>query len=195
LRNAQNQANSAYNTAANTGAELGADANAIGSSVTPLLTSEMLHPEGLGQAGIAAETGAALGGAGGADAGIVGQANQRAAVSRNAGGFQAALDDASRNRMKAAAGASEGIESQNENLKQQQQQEGASGLERMYGTDTSGMLESQGQEANDINSEVNAGNSGWLQDTMGILGDINGIGGTGANNLGGKLLSKIPGLK
>lgn len=185
MRNAQNQASNAYQTASGTAADLGAEAQGIGANVTPFLTDEMLHPQGLGQTGIAAETGAALGGAGGAASGLTGVANQRAAASRNSGGFQAALDDAARSRMKAAAGASEGIQAQNENLKQTQQQEGAGGLEKMYGVDTSGMLQSQGQEANDINAEVNAGKSGWLQDTMGVLQGLGGIAsGAGAMGIG-----------
>jgi hypothetical protein len=39
----------------------------------------------------------------------------------------------------------------------------------MYGTDTSGMLESQGQEANDINAEFNASKYGWLQQAQSII--------------------------
>lgn len=184
MRSAANQASSAYNQANNTAAGLGAEASGIGSNLTPFLTSEMLHPEGLGQAGIAAETGAALGGAGGAASGLTGQAAQRAAVSRNSGGYQAALDDAARQRSKAAALGSEQIQSQNENLKQQQMQQGASGLERMYGTDTSGMLNAMNQEHEDVNSEVNANNSGWLQNTMGILGTLGKLGqGAGAMGL------------
>jgi hypothetical protein len=183
MRSAVGQASNAYNNATNTAAGLGADANAISSTTTPFLTQEMLHPQGIGQAGLSAETAAAMGGAGGADAGIVGQAAQRAAASRNAGGFQAALDDASRNRTKAAAGASEGIQAQDENLKQQQQQEGAAGLEKMDQIDTSGMLQSQGQEAGDINSEVNANNSGWLQNATGIMSAL-GQGAMGAGMMG-----------
>jgi hypothetical protein len=164
MRDAVDQAKSAYNQATNTAATLGGQAQNIGSQITPFLTQEMLHPQGLGQEGIGAETGAALGGAGGANAGLVGQAMQRAGASRNAGGFQAALGDAARERTKAAAGASEGIMAGNENLKQTQRQEGERGLQGMFGTDTSGMLSSQGQEANDINAEVNANKTGWLQD-------------------------------
>jgi hypothetical protein len=174
MRSAVNQASNAYNQANNTSATLGGEAQGIGANLTPFLTQEMLHPQGLGQQGITAETSAALGGAGGAMSAFNGEAAQRAGASRNAGGFQAALDDASRQRMKAAAGSSEGIQANNENLKQTQQQEGAKGLQGMYGTDTSGMLESQGQEANDINAETNADKSGWLQNTLGILN-------TGAN--------------
>lgn len=174
MRNAQNQAGRAATNAADTSANLGGEAAAIGGNVTPFLTQEMLHPTGYGQQGLSAMTAAAEGGAGGATAGLTGQANQRAAVSRNAGGYQAALDDASRNRAKAAAGASENIAGENANLEQQQQQEGAAGLQNMYKTDTSGMLEASGQVAPDINAETNAGNSGWLQNTMGILKTLNG---------------------
>jgi hypothetical protein len=169
MRSAQGQAGSAYNQANNTATQLGGEAQGIGANLTPFLTQEMLHPQGLGQAGVGAETAAALGGAGGAGAGLTGQAMQRAGVSRNAGGFQAALDDAARQRMKAAAGASEGIAAGNENLKQQQMQEGAAGLGKMYGTDTSGMLSSQGQEAEDINAEMNASKYGWLQQAQSLV--------------------------
>jgi hypothetical protein len=141
----------------------------------------MQNPQGIGQTGLSAETASALGGAGGSASGLTGVANQRAAVSRNAGGFQAALDDASRNRDKAAAGASEGITANNENLKMQQQQDAARGLQGMYGTDTSGMLQSQGQEANDINAESEANKTGWLQNALAIGGMVTGGGNAAAN--------------
>lgn len=169
MRDAVNQAKTALGDAKNTAATLGGQAQTIGSQITPFLTQEMLHPQGLGQEGIGAETGAALGGAGGANAGLVGQAMQRAGASRNAGGFQAALGEAARERTKAAAGASEGIMAGNENLKQTQRQEGEKGLQGMFGTDTSGMLSAMGQEAGDINAEVNADKSGWLQNSLGMV--------------------------
>src|SRR6516162_7390848 len=114
MRSAVNQGKNAFGQATNTAAELGGEAQGIGANLTPFLTQEMLHPQGLGQQGIAAEEAAALGGAGGATAGFAGQAAQRAAASRNAGGFGAALDEAARQRDKAAAGASEGIAAGNE---------------------------------------------------------------------------------
>jgi len=179
MRSAVNNAGSAFKTAENTAGQLGGEAQNIAGNLTPFLTSEMLHPQGLGQEGIGAETGAALGGAGGAASGLTGGAVQRAAVSRNAGGVDAALDSIARERMKAAGTASEGIQAQNENLKQQQMQEGAQGLQKQYGIDTSGMLESQGQEAGDINAQTNAGQSGWLQNTLAIMKTLNGMPGIG----------------
>lgn len=184
MRSAVNQANNAAQTAANTGTQLGAEGQGIGSTLTPFLTSELEHPMGYGQQGDSAMLAAGLGGAGGADAGVVGQANQEAATSRNAGGFQAVLDDAARSRSKAAAGASEGIASQDANLKQQQTQDAASGLSKMYGTDTSGMLDAMQQQAPDINAETNANNSGWLQNTTSVLKALQGAGGKGAGGGG-----------
>ncbi len=183
MRDAVGQAKNSYNQAVNTSAGLGAQAQGIGANLTPFLTQEMLHPQGIGQQGLAAEEAAALGGAGGAASGIAGEAAQRAGASRNAGGYQAALSEAARQRDKAAAGASEGITAQNEQLKQQQAQQGASGLQGLYGVNTSGMLQSQGQEAKDIEAQVQAGNSGWLQNTMGILQGLGSAAG-GAAGMG-----------
>ena len=174
MRSAVGQAGNAYKQAVGTSTDLGSRASGINSNLTPFLTSEMLHPEGLGQQGIAAENSAALGGAGGAASGFVGQAAQRAAASRNPAAFQASLADAARQRDKAAAGASEGIQAQNEQMKEQQRQAGAGGLEKLYGVDTSGMLESQGQEANDINAQVNANKTGWLQNVNDTIATLTG---------------------
>lgn len=174
MRSAVNQASDANNQAVQTATNLGSEGQAIGANLTPFLTSEMLHPQGLGPEGIGAETGAALGGAGGAAAGLTGVADQRAAVSRNAGGFGAALDQVAREREKAAGNASEGIQAQNQNLMEQQRQAGAAGLGKMYGIDTSGMLESQGQEASDINAESNANKTGWLQNMNDTIATLTG---------------------
>lgn len=122
--------------------------------------------------------GDAAAGAGGADAGIVGQANQMAARTRNGGGFQTALDSAARSRTQAAASTAEGIGAADANLKQTQKQDAEKGLQSMYGTDTSGMLDATGQEAPDLNAATNANNSGWLQQSMGVLNSLNGAAGT-----------------
>jgi hypothetical protein len=158
------QAKDAYNQAVNTSGMLGQDASNIGAGLTPFLTQEMLHPQGYGQQGLSAMTAAAEGGAGGATSGLTGQAEQRAAASRNTGGYQAALDAAARDRTSAAAGASEGIAANNANLQQQQMQHGAAGLQGLYNTDTSGMLNAMGQESKDIDAELAAQKAGpaWM---------------------------------
>lgn len=191
MRNAVNQASNATTTAANTGTQLGTEAQGIGSTLTPFLTSELAHPQGFGQQGESAMLSAAEGGAGGATSGVMGEANQEAARSRNAGGYQAVLDDAARSRAKAAAGASEGIAGQNAELQSQQQQDAAKGLAGQYGTDTSGMLDATGQEAKDIEAGVDANKTGWLQDAQGALG----MAGSAASLAGGFGIPGFSGFK
>jgi hypothetical protein len=43
-------------------------------------------------------------------------------------------------------------------------QQGAQGMAGLYNTDTSAMLGAMGQEAPDINAEMNAQTHGWVQD-------------------------------
>src|SRR5882672_896796 len=174
MRSAVNQANQAFTGAQNTAGNEGGQASSIEGNLTPFYTEEMLHPQGYGQQDLSAQTAAAEGGAGGAASAFTGQAAQRAGVSRNAGGFQAALSESSRNAARGAAQSAEQIAANNADLKQKQIQQGAEGLSGLHKTDTSAMLEAMGQEAPDINSEVNAGNSGWLQNTMGILNSLSG---------------------
>jgi hypothetical protein len=185
MKSAQNQAGKATNNAIDTGQNLGQQAAGVNATLDPFLTQELQHPQGFSQPDQSAMLAAALGGAGGATSGITGQANLEAARSGNSGGFQAALDDAARSRTKAAAGASEGIAADNAQLKQTQQQDAARGLQSTYGTEQSGMLSAMGQVPDDINANVNAGKSGWLQNTMGILSTLNG-GATAAGSLGYK---------
>ena len=174
MRSAAAQASNAYKQAVDTSNRLGAQASGISANLTPFLTQEMQHPQGYSQQDTSAMLASGMGAAGGANSGLVGQAMQQAAVSRNAGGFQAALDAAARERSKAEAGTAEGIAAQNAGVKLNQQKEGAEGLQRIYGTDTSGMLQAAGQQANDINAEVNASKSGWLQTATDTIGTLSG---------------------
>lgn len=178
---ATGQASNAFNQAFNTAGMLGGEAQGIGANLTPFLTQEMLHPEGFGQQGLSALTAAATGGAGGALSGFQGNAAQRAGAMHNAGAFQAGLDAASRNAAKAAAGASENIAAQNARLQQEQKQQGAAGLGKLYQTDTSGMLTAMGQEAPDIRAEIAASQAGpgWMSALGSGLGLLKGFGGIG----------------
>lgn len=182
MRSASNAAGSAASTAANTGAGLGASASGISSTLTPFLTGELNNPQGYTQQQTSAMLGSSLAGAGGATADIAGKANLAAATSRNAGGFQAVLDDAARQRAKAGAGASERIATGSADLAQQKQQDAAKGLQGMYGTDTSGMLDATGQVSKDIEAQTDASKTGWLQNATGVLSTIGGLAG-GAGGL------------
>jgi len=179
-RAAQSQASQAAQTAQNTAAGYGANAATIGSQLVPFLSRELTNPQGYSQQDIGAMLTNAMASSGGANAGITGQANLQAARTRNAGGFATALDEAARQRSRALAGASEGIAAQNANLKQEQQQHAANALQGLYGVDTGAQLKGMDIQNQDINTEIQAGKSGWLQNTLDILNTINQSGGTAA---------------
>jgi hypothetical protein len=96
-------------------------------------------------------------------------------------GYSAALDAAARSRDKAAAGTSEGIAANNANVKLNQQSQAGNVLSNLYGIDTRSQLGASGQVAPDVNAQVNASKSGWLQNLEGIMNTFSGAGNAAAN--------------
>jgi len=126
----------------------------------PTQINELLTYAGAG-------TGAATGAAEGA-------ANREAARTHNAGGFTKALDEVARDRMKAAAGTSEGVASQDVMGAKQLNQEGLSGLQGMYGINTGAQLKAMGQQNEDLNTAINADKTGWVQNTLDTITALTG---------------------
>lgn len=182
MRDAAAAAGTAATTASNTAAGYGANASTIGSQLVPYESRQLQNPSGMSQQDIGSQLTAGLAGAGGATSGLAGAASKNAATSRNPMGFSAALDSAARSRDKAAAGTSEGIAANNVNVKLGQQSDAAKTLQGLYGTDVSGQNQASGQVANDINAQVAASNSGWLQNLMKIGQTVGGMAG-GAGSL------------
>ena len=105
------------------------------------------------------------------------QAELQGARTRNASGFTKSLQQAARDKMKAAAGASEGVASQDILGAKQLNQEGAAGMEHLFGADTGKQLQSLGLEEGAIQGQTEAGKSGWLQnlnDTIKTIGSLAG---------------------
>jgi hypothetical protein len=168
----QNAATNATTTAGG----YGSSAAGIGGTLIPTLTKEATNPQGFNPTDVNNMTVASEQSAGGANSGITGQAALQTARSRNAGGFSGALDAAARIKGQQLSSASLGIQDQNAQLKQSQQQEGIKGLSNMYGTDVSAQLKGMGLTPEDLNastnaenSNVNAGQHGWLQQGEGVL--------------------------
>ena len=107
----------------------------IGSKLTPQLTAESVNPQGYSPTTMGQMTTAAEQTAGGSNAGVTGEAGLRAARTRNIGAGQAATAEGGRAAGQELSQVNAGIQSNNAKLKAQQQQEGLSGLEQMYGTD------------------------------------------------------------
>ncbi len=172
-RTAQNNAAQAGNTAAG----FGSGASTINSQLLPFLTRELNNPMGYSQQQQGAMLNQAEAGAGGATAGINTEANLAAARDRNSGGFSGALDAAAREKAKALSGVSSGIAAKNADLQQQQQQSAASGLQNLYGTDTSAQLKAMGLQNEDLNTAASTyGTGSWMSDLGKLAGGIGQIG-------------------
>jgi hypothetical protein len=73
------------------------------------------------------------------------------------------MDDIARQREQAAAQASSGVANKNTEVKLQQQDQAATGLRGLYGTDVGAQLNAMGVRNNAIGQEVNSGSHGWFQ--------------------------------
>jgi len=180
-RQAQNQANQTFGTATGNSQTYGGDASSIGGTLTPFLTQRLLNPSGYSQGDLGAMIANAMGSGGGATSGITGQANLQAGRSRNDAGFATALDAAARARTAASAGASEGVAADNANLKQDQSNNAAKMLSGLYGTDVGAQNSELNTADQATNTGIEAGKSGWLQNTLGIISAITGGANSAAN--------------
>lgn len=174
-RAAQAAAKSAAGTAGQTASTLGSEASTEHSELAPFFVNEMNAKHGYTPEQTNELLDYAEAGTGGTLGSVTGQADLEAARTRNASGFTKSLDEAARDKMKANAGMSEGIAAQDVEGAKRLNQEGAAGLEGLYGTDTAGQLKAMGQENEDINTQIAAGKSGWLQNALDAMNTIDGL--------------------
>lgn len=170
------KAKTAADTASNVGKGYGSSASQIGGSLIPGLEQEANNPTGYTPVEKASQLVAGEQGAGGANAGITGEANLEAARTRNAGGFGGALDEAARIKGRQLSQNALGVENKSADLGQKKQQEARGELGNLYTADTRAQLEAMGLIPQDINAGVNADKTGWLQDFTDIMKSIQGAG-------------------
>jgi hypothetical protein len=174
VRDAVNQASQAQGIAGQTAGNYGAQAGGIAANLVPQLTRQMQNPQGMSQRDIGAQLTMGLAGAGGATSGLTGAADKMGEVTRNPMGFSAALDAAARARDKAAAGVGEGVAARNADVKLNQQSDAERGLTGLYGIDANSQLGAQRNQAADIDAEVNANKTGWLQNMNDTIATLTG---------------------
>lgn len=121
----------------------------------PTQLDEMLTAAGAG-------TGAALGSE-------EAELKRQAASTGNVTGQTKALQEMARDRMKTAAGVSEGIAAKDVEGALQLRQQGAAGESGLYGENLKGQLQAMGQEAEDIKAATEASKTGWLQNAEGLV--------------------------
>jgi hypothetical protein len=174
------------NQAQGTAGQANANANMFTGNATnlyaglePQLSAEATNPAGYSAPDLAAMQTGAQQSAGGTQAAAVGQGGLLAARTRNAGGPAAAIADASRGAGEQLSKNALGITVGNARLKQQQQQEGLSGLTNLTGLETSAGNTALGQVAPLVNANTNAVNSSYdaFKDIVDpVLGDITSAG-------------------
>ena len=159
--------------------QFGSQAGTEGAQLNPFLTQEMKAQHGLtpGQQNemlTASEAGAG-GALGSLGAGIQNQASRTG----NATGVGKTLDEMARDRSKAAAGASEGIAAQDVLGAQKLNQEGAAGMQGLYGQNVQGQLGAMKQQSGDI-SAASQMTASPFSDIMNLAAAGAKIGGTAA---------------
>lgn len=162
-RGAQSAAKAASGTAKDTATNAGEEAKSELGEVQPFFQQEMKAQHGYTPGQTDELLTAAGAGTGGATGALTGEADLQAARTRNASGFTKSLDEMARDKQKALAGTSEGVAAQDVNLAKQENQEGAQGEAGLYGINNDAMLKSMGIQNQDINTQIEAGKSGWLQ--------------------------------
>lgn len=167
-------AKGARDVAASTAANAGGEADTEHQELSPFYSNEM-NAENLFTPGQNAELLTSTMAPLGSELGDTQHAAElQGARTRNASGFTKTLQQAQRDKDKAVAGASEGVASQDILGAKQLNQEGAAGEMGLFGNDTSKQLQSMGLETGDINAQVNAGKSGWLQNLNDTLKAVSG---------------------
>ena len=102
------------------------------------------------------------------------EARGEAARTGNATGLTKTLQEMQRDKMKAAAGASEGIAAQDVMGAKNLNQAGAAGEAGLYGENLKGQLGAMGVENQALENQINAGKSGWFQNMTGMIGALRG---------------------
>lgn len=176
MRAAQAQAKSAYNTAQDTAGKASATADQISSSLIPGLENDVNNPTGYTPEEMNNQLVAGEQGAGGANAGIVGQANLGVARTHNSAGYSNALDEAARDKTRQLSENALNVQNKSADLAQQKRMGAQKELGSLYGTDTNANLDAQGLATKDIGEEVEAGKSGWLQNMEQLITTLSGAG-------------------
>jgi hypothetical protein len=176
LRAEEGAAKGAATTAAGVGANLGTAATGERNVVQPFYQREMQAEHAYDPTQLNEMLTAAGAGTGAAEGAVQGELERAGASSGNAAGQTKSLQEMARDRMKTAAGTSEGIAGQDVQGALALRQQGAQGEAGLYGENLKGQLAAMGQESSDINAATQANQTGWLQQGEGVIKTLQGGG-------------------
>ena len=143
-------------------------ASANSNILTPTLNQMATNPTGFSRQTVDNMNTAALQSAGGANAGTVGSGNLQAARTNNAGSFAPAAAQAGHDATAQLSDAALGVQNRDALLKQQQQQEGITGLEGQYATNVGAGENALGISNQALGAQTQA-NAGTLNSWLGPL--------------------------
>ena len=143
------------NQAGTVAGQFGSQAGTEGAQLNPFFTQEMKAQHGLTPGQQNEMLTASEAGAGGALGGLGAGIQNNAARTNNSTGVGKTLDEMARDRSKAAASSSEGIAAQDVMGAKQMNQQGAAGMQGLYGTNTAGQLNAMKQQSGDISAAAN----------------------------------------
>jgi len=175
-RSLQANATGAANTAGTTASGYGSSAQNVNSTLLPALKNDVNNPQGFTPEQLNDMIVSGEQGAGGAASGIAGQAGLNAMRTRNSAALPGVLDQAARQKMQQSSQNNLNVQNESARLAQQKRSAALGGLENQYGTDVGAQLKAMGIQDQDLNTAIQAGNSGWLQNTMGVAGQLSNMG-------------------
>jgi len=169
--------------ASTSGKQAGAQADQYGSrgtteenAIIPGLVQDAQNPTGytpLQRASMITSGNEALGGV---NSGASGEARLNSMRTRNAAGFAPALAEAARAKGRAAASTGLQINMGDAALAEQKRQEARSNLMKLYGIDTGQQLGQEEMQNRDLQTQLEGGKSGWLQNTLATINTLGGMG-------------------
>jgi len=116
---------------------------------------------------------------------VTGQAGLNAMRTRNTGALSGVLDQAARTKQQQLSENALNVQNQSARLAQQKRASALGGLQGLYGTDVNAQLKAMGIQDQDLQTAIQAGNSGWLQNTMWVIGALSSDASKGAGIAGG----------
>lgn len=166
-----NTAKQAAGTATSNAGSYGSDASNIGSALVPQLQKQATNPTGYTPTQQNNMLVAGEQGAGGANAGIVGQAGLTAARTHNNGALSGVLDSAARSKQQTLSQNALGVQNKQADLQQRQMDSAQKGLEGLYGTNVNAQLGNERLVPEDLQAE--APNN--FQDVLGGINAASGL--------------------
>jgi len=175
-RSIQNAAKSDANQAGATAGQFGGAALGIAGPLTGELQREAANPIGYTPEQTNAQLVAGEQGAGGANASIAGTAGLAAGRTRNSAALSGVLDAAARAKTQQLSQNALNVQNRSADLGIQRQDAAQRELAGLYGTNVNAQLGAMGIQNRDLNTELEAGKSGWLQNTLGVLNTVGNLG-------------------